>query len=194
MAQLKSLCVYCGSSTGHDPRFRQAAKRLGALMAERGVTLVYGGGQIGLMGVLADAVLSGGGRVLGIIPEHLDRREVGHRGASELRIVESMHVRKNMMFEEADAFVSLPGGCGTLDETFEMLTWRQIGLHDKPIVLVNIAGYWDPLLDLLHHAVAQGFAGRATLDYLTVVDEVDQVFPAIERQPEPMIEEQPQRL
>lgn len=194
MAELKSLCVYCGSSVGFDPRHQQAARRLGALLAERKITLVYGGGRIGLMGVLADAVLAGGGRVVGVIPHHLDLREVGHRGATELHVVDSMHARKQLMFELSDAFAVLPGGMGTLDETFEILTWRQIGLHDKPLVLVNFDGYWDPLLDLLHHVVDNGFASRRTLTLISVVHRVEDIFEAVSREPEPVVPCKPERF
>lgn len=194
MAELSALCVYCGSSVGFNPRHQQAARKLGAMMAERGVTLVYGGGRIGLMGVIADSVLANGGRVVGIIPHHLDLREVGHRGASELHVVDSMHVRKHQMFELSDAFAVLPGGMGTLDETFEILTWRQIGLHDKPLILVNLDNYWDPLVDLIHHAIDNGFANRRTLSLFTVVDRVEDIFTAVERQPEPAVPCKPERF
>ncbi len=194
MAELAALCVYCGSSVGFNPRHQQAARKLGVQLAERGITLVYGGGRIGLMGVVADAVLANHGRVVGIIPHHLDLREVGHRGASELHIVDSMHIRKHQMFELSDAFAVLPGGMGTLDETFEILTWRQIGLHDKPIVLVNLDGYWDPLVELIHHAMDSGFANRRTLSLLTVVERVEDIFDAVGRQPEPVVPCKPERF
>jgi uncharacterized protein (TIGR00730 family) len=187
MTQLTSLCVYCGAALGANPGHRTAARRLGQMMAARGVTLIYGGAQIGLMGALADAVTQGGGRVIGIIPRHLDQREVGHRGVTELRIVDSMHSRKRMMFDLADAFAILPGGLGTLDETFEMLTWRQLRLHDKPIVLVDLDGYWQPLIALIEHAIAEGFAPPPVRRLLTVVTEIDAVLESIAAQPEPAI-------
>ncbi|MFQ5786184.1 MAG: TIGR00730 family Rossman fold protein [Alphaproteobacteria bacterium] len=185
MTALSSLCVYCGSAVGVDPAHRDAAARLGELMAARGVRLVYGGGAIGLMGVLADAVLAGGGSVTGIIPRHLEAREVGHRTIGELIVVDNMHERKQRMFELADAFAALPGGLGTLDETVEIITWRQLGLHDKPIVLIDNAGYWAPLLGLVGHAVAAGFARPEATRLFTVVARVDQLFDAIAAQPAP---------
>jgi uncharacterized protein (TIGR00730 family) len=194
LADLTALCVYCGSSVGFNPRHQQAARKLGSILAERGITLVYGGGRIGLMGVVADAVLAGGGRVVGIIPHHLDMREVGHRGASELHVVDSMHIRKQRMFELSDAFAVLPGGMGTLDETFEILTWRQIGLHDKPLILVNLDSYWDPLIEMIHHATDNGFANRRTLSLITVVERVEDIFEAVGRQPEPVIPCKPERF
>src|SRR5262245_48697102 len=135
MTAIRSVCVYCGSHVGRNRRHREAAVGLGQLLAQHGIRLVYGGGRIGLMGEVADAVIADGGEVIGIIPEMLETKEVGHRGISELRVVTSMHERKNLMFEMADGFVILPGGLGTLDEAFEMLTWRQLRLHDKPIIL-----------------------------------------------------------
>ncbi len=179
MTILSSLCVYCGSSSGVDARHRDAAARLGRLMAERGVRLIYGGGRVGLMGILADAALAAGGSVTGIIPVLLEEREVEHQGLSELHVVGSMHERKHRMFELADAFAVLPGGLGTLDETFEIVTWRQLGLHDKPVVLVDNAGYWAPLLGLIDHAIASGFAQPAVKRLFTVVETVDDVFTAI---------------
>jgi uncharacterized protein (TIGR00730 family) len=178
--------------TGADPAYVAAAQRLGMLMADHSIRLVYGGARIGLMGALADAVLAGGGEVTGIIPEHLDAREVGHRGITELRIVESMHERKKLMFEVADAFAILPGGLGTLDETFEMITWRQLRLHDKPILLVNIEGYWEPFLQLVDHVIENGFARPAIRRLFTVVNSVDQVVAALVREPEPTIPDAPQ--
>ena len=148
-------------------------------MAERGVRLVYGGGRVGLMGILADAALAAGGSVTGIIPAHLEEREVEHRELTELVVVGSMHERKHRMFETADAFAVLPGGLGTLDETFEMVTWRLLGLHDKPIVLVDNAGYWAPLLNLIDHTIASGFAQPSVKRLFTVVERVDDVFAAV---------------
>ncbi len=142
MATVRSLCVYCGASDRVDAAYRQAAADLGTRLAEAGIELVYGGGRIGLMGRLADAARLGGGRVTGIIPAHLHDREIGHHGISELIVVGSMHERKHLMFERADAFAVLPGGIGTIEEAFEIITWKQLRLHDKPIVLVDIAGYW----------------------------------------------------
>lgn len=180
MAPISSVCVYCGSHKGDDPKWRRAAERLGRGLAERHIGLVYGGGTIGLMGEIADAALAAGGRVTGIIPEHLDTHEIGHRGVSELLVVESMHQRKRLMFEKSDAFVILPGGIGTLDETFEIVTWRQLHLHDKPIVVVNQEGYWTPFLALLDHIIARDFASVGIRRLFQVVDDVDEVFAALE--------------
>jgi uncharacterized protein (TIGR00730 family) len=185
MIALTSLCVYCGSSTGTDPAHRAAAERLGRLMAEHGVRLVFGGGRIGLMGVLADAVLAAGGHVTGIIPGHIEEREVGHQQVTELLIVDNMHERKHKMFELADAFAVLPGGLGTLDETFEIITWRQLGLHDKPVVLIDSAGYWKPLEDLLEHVIAGGFANGSVRRLFQFVDSVDEVFDVLAKTPPP---------
>src|SRR5215471_18232513 len=172
MQQIRRLCVYCGSAGAVDERYRAAARELGEGLAAAGVELVYGGGRIGLMGILADAVLAGGGRVIGVIPGALHDAEVAHQGASELVITGTMHERKRLMAERADAFAVLPGGIGTLDETFEIVTWRQIGLHDKPIFVVDIAEYWRPLRDLLDHVAAQGFVGPLVPRLLTIVPNV----------------------
>ncbi|MGK9166093.1 TIGR00730 family Rossman fold protein [Inquilinus limosus] len=179
MADIRSLCVYCGSSSRVDERYKTAAARLGALIAARGLQLVYGGGRVGLMGIVADAALGAGGRVVGIIPEHIQALEVEHTGLTELHVVDSMHTRKRMMFDRSDAFIVLPGGLGTLDETFEMLTWRQLKLHDKPIVFVDIDGYWRPFLRLVDHMVAQGFCRKEHRDLFQVVETVEEVFGAI---------------
>ncbi|HEY2110228.1 MAG TPA: TIGR00730 family Rossman fold protein [Dongiaceae bacterium] len=189
-----SLCVYCGSALGVDSRIAEAARDLGRLLAERHIRLIYGGARIGLMGTLADACLAAGGEVVGIIPGHLDKTELGHRGATELIVVDSMHERKYMMFEESDAFAILPGGLGTLDETFEMLTWRKLGLHDKPIILVDVAGYWRPLLGLIDHVIGQGFAAPTDRDLYKVVSTVEELVAAVETAPRPKTAAQPERL
>ena len=179
MADLRSLCVYCGSSDGGDPAYGEMAERLGRLAAERGVRIVYGGGRIGLMGRVSGGAKAASGDVFGIIPEHLMSMEIGDSGLTRLEVVESMHVRKARMVELSDAFCALPGGLGTLDETFEILTWRQLGLHDKPVILVNMAGYWEPLLDLIRHQARTGFVSDRHLGHFTVVDRVEDVFPAV---------------
>lgn len=194
MAEIKSICVYCGSRNGVDPRHVEAARTLGTRMAQAGIELVYGGGRIGLMGVTADAVLAGGGRVCGIIPHHLQTVEVGHQGLTELHVVDSMHIRKQMMFERSDAFVVLPGGIGTLDETFEMITWRQLRLHDRPVVVVDVGGYWQPYIKMIDHIIAQGFAGQEIRRLYDVVDSAEAVLPLLARLPEPAIEAKPERL
>jgi uncharacterized protein (TIGR00730 family) len=157
MTAIRSLCVYCGSSSRVADIHKDAARTLGRLLAERGIALVYGGGRVGLMGLCAEAALAAGGEVVGIIPHHIQRLEVEHRGLTELHVVETMHQRKQLMFDRSDGFLVLAGGFGTLDETFEMVTWRQLGLHDKPIVLIDTDGYWQPVVAMRDHMVAAGF-------------------------------------
>jgi uncharacterized protein (TIGR00730 family) len=152
-----SVCVFCGSSAGIDPRFAQVAGEFGALLAKEGITLVYGGGHVGLMGILADAVLANGGNVIGVIPRVLWDREVGHRNLTELHVVESMHERKALMASLADAFVALPGGLGTLEEIFEVWTWAQLGIHEKPVGFLDALGFYAPLLAFLDGAADAGF-------------------------------------
>lgn len=176
LPRLKSLCVFCGSSAGTDPRHREAAIRLGAALAAAGVRLVYGGGHLGLMGALAEAAMAGGGEVTGIIPEHLTRVEKAYLDITELHIVDSMHTRKRMMFDQADGFAVLPGGMGTMDETFEILTWKQLRLHNKPIIIVNQHGYWQPWLDLAGAIIGSGFARPETERLYHVVEDVDDVL------------------
>ena len=188
MAKLTSLCVYCGSHEGLDGAFREAATELGALLAKRGVRLVFGGGGIGLMRVIADAVLDRGGEVIGVVPAHLRHVELSHPGLNQLHVVDSMHERKQKMFELADAFAILPGGLGTLDEAIEMVTWKQLRLHDKPIVLVDHEGYWAPLRELIRHVIEMGFAAPETAELFTVVPDVATIFPAIDAAPEPRLE------
>ena len=172
----RSLGVFCGSSSRVDEAYRTAAAHLGASLAKRGVTLVYGGGKIGLMGILADAVLAAGGRVIGVIPAFLRDLEVAHEGLTELRIVSSMHERKREMFELADAFAVLPGGFGTLDETIEVVTWRQLGLHDKPVVLIDVNGFWQPLRSFIDRVIREGFAHPDHAALVTSCATVDEVF------------------
>jgi uncharacterized protein (TIGR00730 family) len=158
MHNIRALCVYCGSSGAVAASYREAARELGAWLAEAGIEIVFGGGRVGLMGLLADAALARGGKVTGVIPARLRDAELAHPGVSELVVVDSMHERKRVMAERADAFAVLPGGIGTLDETFEILSWKQLGLHDKPIFLVDIEGYWATLRALLDDIVERGFA------------------------------------
>lgn len=178
--QLSSVAVFCGSRFGADPAFRAAATALGAGLATAGLRLVYGGGCIGLMGVVADAALASGGSVLGIIPDFLQRREVAHGGAIELVVTDTMHDRKRRMFEAADAFVTMPGGLGTFDETIEITTWRQLGLHDKPILICDLHGWAQPYLAALHAAIAQGFADPATADLYETLPDVPSVLARLE--------------
>jgi uncharacterized protein (TIGR00730 family) len=194
MAIVRRLCLYCGSSRGLDPIHAAAATRLGTLLAEAGIELVYGGGRVGLMGLAADAALAARGRVIGVIPEHLRARELGHAGLSEMIVVASMHARKQRMFELADGFVVLPGGIGTFDETVEVLTWKQLGLHDKPIVLVDLGGYWRPLLALFDHAIAAGFAMDATRALFRVAASVEDLLPLLATLPEPAAPAQSARV
>jgi hypothetical protein len=183
MAKIGSLCVYCGSSSRGPQSHKDAAVRLGGIMAARGIRLVYGGGRVGLMGILADAAIAGGGEVVGVIPRFLDQYEIGHTGIARLEITESMHERKQLMAELSDGFVVLPGGLGTLDETFEIVTWKQLNLHDKPIVIVNIDGYWQPLERLIGHAVSNGYARPENAEIATFVATVDDVLPKLEQLP-----------
>jgi uncharacterized protein (TIGR00730 family) len=154
---VRRVCVYCGSSVGENPIYRETARGVGELLAASGMGLVYGGGNVGLMGVIADAALAAGGEVVGIIPGDLVRREVGHPGLTELHVVSTMHERKALMADLSDAFLALPGGMGTLDELFEILTWAQLGIHTKPCGLLNVNGYFDPLIAMLDHLVGERF-------------------------------------
>jgi uncharacterized protein (TIGR00730 family) len=178
---MKGICVFAGSSLGARPEYRAAAEELGRALARRHVKVVFGGGQVGLMGVLADAVLAGHGHVTGVIPEAMVAREIAHRGLSDLRIVSSMHERKAMMADLADAFVALPGGWGTLEEFFEVLTWAQLGLHQKPCVLLNIAGYFDGLLSFLEHSIDQQFVRRENGALVLVAASVNGLLDELDR-------------
>lgn len=178
MSTIRSLCVYCGAGDGVNAVYRREATRLGTCLANWGVRLVFGGGSVGLMGLVADAALLSGGEVVGIIPQHLKDRELQHPNLTELLVVDSMHSRKRAMVDRSDGFVILPGGLGTLDETFEILTWKQLGLHDKPIVIVDVAGYWSPLIGLIDHVIETNFAKPAMRDAFRVVTEVDAVLDA----------------
>jgi uncharacterized protein (TIGR00730 family) len=157
VAALRAVCVFCGSQAGVRAEYRAEAHALGAWLAQHGIEVVFGGGHVGLMGALADAALAAGGRVTGVIPEHLMRPELAHRGLSELIVVDTMHTRKRTMASRADAFIVLPGGYGTFEEMFEMITWLQLRLQPKPVGLLNVAGYFDRLIDFLHHAADEGF-------------------------------------
>lgn len=168
LAKLRSVCVFCGSSSGTRPEYAEHARELGRLLAEQKIRLVYGGGNVGLMGCVADAVLQNGGEVLGVIPQMLAEREVAYLTVTELRVVQSMHERKAIMAEESDAFVALPGGIGTFEELFEVFTWAQLAIHQKPIGLLNSAGYYSPLLTFLEYAVTERFMTRATHDLLRI--------------------------
>ena len=173
MSDVHSVAVFCGSTTGNDPAHAAAAARFGTALAHAGMRLVYGGGKVGLMGVIADAALAAGGTVVGIIPEFLRAREVAHPGITETIVTDSMHTRKRRMFDLADAFVSLPGGLGTFDETIEIITWRQLKLHDKPILIADLNGAFTPLVATIDSAIAAGFArseSRALFEVTTSVE------------------------
>lgn len=175
-----SLCVYCGSRPGADPRFAQAACDAGTHMGRQGWELVYGGGKVGLMGMVADATLAEGGTVYGVIPQNLMDKEVGHTGLTELHVVDNMHTRKTLMFERAHAFVALPGGIGTFEELFEIWTWYQLGMHHKPFGLLNVAGYYDPLIAMLDGMVAQGFLSPAVRGLLQIGSDVGELLQRLE--------------
>ncbi len=161
MAGLRRICVFCGSSVGLRPAYAEAACELGRTLAERGIGVVFGGGKVGLMGVLADAALAAGGEAIGVIPQALVAREIGHNGLTKLHVVHSMHERKTLMADLADGFIALPGGYGTFEEFCEAVTWTQLGIHKKPCGLLNIDGYYDAMLELLDRAVADGFIRQA---------------------------------
>lgn len=188
MTEIRALSVFCGSKTGANPHNRAVAERLGVMMAERGIRLVYGGGNIGLMGSIADTVIDAGGEVVGVIPDFLMKYEVGKSNVNELIVVDSMHERKSRMFELSDGVVVLPGGLGTLDETFEVITWKQLRQHDKPIVIVNVDDYWAPFEALIKNLVDQGFAHPGISELYTVVGSAEAVFPALESAPIPQEE------
>ncbi len=176
---IRRVCVYCGSSSGNSPRYTETATALGQLLSAAGIELVYGGGRTGLMGAVADAALATGGRVTGVIPVGLLEREVAHRGLTELVRVGSMHERKAVMFNLADAFVILPGGLGTLEELTETATWSQLGMHAKPMVVVDPDGYWSGLWQLLDRSVREGFMKEANRQILVAVSDVNEVVPAL---------------
>ena len=188
-----SLCVYCGSRPGVDPAFAETARSIGEWIGSRDGQLVYGGGRNGLMGVVAEATLAAGGRVVGIIPKALVEKEWAHNGCTELHVVDTMHERKRMMAERADAFLALPGGIGTFEEFFEVWTWRQLGYHDKPVGLLNVAGYYDGLMTFLREGVEQAFMNEWQMDLIRVSDDLSTLLPELVQSaglsPEPRIEE-----
>ena len=167
---MKRICVFCGSRPGVQPAYRAAAEAVGVLFAERGIELVYGGGNVGLMGIVADACLAAGGRVVGVIPRALLEWEVGHEGLTRLEVVDSMHTRKARMAELADGFIALPGGLGTFEELFEILTWAQLGFHSKPVGLLNVEAYYQPLVQMMERGVAEGFMKAENRGLLLVED------------------------
>jgi len=185
MSKISSIAVFCGSKAGDDPEYAIQARRLGEILIDKDIHLVYGGGEIGVMGIIARTVIDGGGKVTGVIPDFLMELEVGNPDVDELIITEDMHDRKRTMFERADGFVILPGGLGTLDETFEIMTWKQLRQHEKPIVVVNVNGYWEPFQALIENNIKGGFAHPAILDLFTVVETAEDILEALENAPEP---------
>ena len=177
---IQSLCVFCGSRAGHLPDFTTDALQLGKLMASRQIQLVYGGGKVGIMGHIADSVLAHGGEVTGVIPSGLVSREVAHFGVNRLKVVNSMHERKELMYELSDAFLALPGGFGTLDEFCEIFTWFQLGIHQKPVAFLNTAGYFDLLIRHFQNSVDQGFVDQALNDQIKIYENVTQLIPFLE--------------
>lgn len=176
---IQSVCVYCGSSNRVDDVYKNLAAEVGTALAQRGKRIVYGGGHVGLMGVVADSALKAGAEVIGIIPEHIRAHEIQHKGLTELHVVENMHMRKSLMVEKSDAFVILPGGFGTLDEAFEVLTWKQLALHNKPVIIYNAFGFWDPLLKLIDHLINTGFAPKNNYLIFKTVTSLDEMFTAL---------------
>lgn len=173
---VKSVCIYCGSSNDVAEAYKKTARDVSATLAKQGMKIVYGGGHVGLMGIVADAALQAGASVIGIIPEHIRVGEVQHTGLTELHVVPDMHTRKRMMVERADAFVILPGGLGTLDEAFEILTWKKLKLHNKPIIIFNQDGYWDPFLALVDRTIKEGFAGASDRALFKVVTNIPEML------------------
>lgn len=178
---LRSVCVFCGASTGHNPVYREAAIALGHAIARRGMTLVYGGGAVGLMGIVADAAMAAGGEVIGIIPESLKSAEVGHNGLTRLEVVDGMHARKARMAELSDAFIALPGGLGTLEELFEVWTWGQLGYHGKPLGLLEVNGFYAKLGSFLDHVVEEGFVRGSHRSMLQIEEGADALLDALEQ-------------
>jgi uncharacterized protein (TIGR00730 family) len=176
---IKSICVYCGSANGVAERHKKTAHDVSAALAKHKLDIIYGGGHVGLMGIVADAALAEGARVIGIIPEHIRAKEIQHMGLSELHVVPDMHTRKRMMVDRSDAFVVLPGGFGTLDETIEIITWKKLKLHGKPIIIFNDDHYWDPLIALIEHTVKSGFADKKDLELYKVVTTIEGLFAAL---------------
>ncbi|WBL34274.1 TIGR00730 family Rossman fold protein [Sinirhodobacter sp. HNIBRBA609] len=179
MSHQPSICVFCGSRTGNRPAYAEAARATGTMLATRGWRLVYGAGDVGLMGEVARAAQQAGGATFGVIPIHLFQREVGKRDLSTFIVTENMHERKKVMFMNSDAIVVLPGGAGSLDELFEVLTWRQIGLHEKPILILNTDGYWNPIKTAIEHMIGEGFADRSLAEMLIWVEDVSALETAL---------------
>src|SRR3954447_25522665 len=186
--KMKRICVFCGSNSGVRPVYAEAAKRMGAVMVQRGIGLVYGGGRVGLMGTIADTVMAEGGEVIGVIPEALAAKEVAHQGLTELHIVGSMHERKALMAELSDGFIAMPGGVGTFEEFCEVLTWAQLGIHLKPCGLLNVENYYEPLLALFNHAVAEGFIRPEHRSLVLESDKPEQLIELLESYQPPQLD------
>lgn len=191
MNSIHSVCVFCGSRTGTNPRHSEIAGKLGHILAKANIQLVFGGGGVGLMNEVAVAAMAAGGKVVGIIPDYLAETENAIGDLTEQIIVTSLDERKKLMFIRADAFIALPGGIGTLDEVLDVFLWRQVGLHDKPLILVNQDQFWDPLIALLDHHHQEGFSPKMGPEYFTVVDTISDVLPALKAAPEPKFEGKP---
>ncbi len=187
MNKLKSICVFCGSNNGNDPAVAKAASELGMLFARRGITMIYGAGKIGVMGSIAESALENGGKVVGVIPEFLKLKEVVHLGLTELVTTENMHQRKMKMQEVSDGFIALPGGMGTLEELFEIVTWLQLGLHQKPIGVLNVNGFYDPLIVLLENMVEKGFISSNNYNLLLIDDNLDGLLQKMENFKRPSV-------
>jgi len=181
------ICVFCGSSAGNNPVYREAAVELGTALAKAGIGLVYGGAQVGLMGAVADAAMAAGGEVIGVIPRHLVERELAHDGLTELKEVGSMHERKAVMADLSDGFIALPGGVGTFEELFEVWTWGQLGHHQKPCALLNVSGYYDKLVTFLDHAMTEGFMKQPYREMLIVASDVSSVLAKVEAYEAPKV-------
>ncbi|QDT44930.1 LOG family protein YvdD [Gimesia alba] len=188
MSTLKSLCVFCGSKSGSDQQYQQSAIELGRLMAQRNISLVYGGGSVGLMGIIADAVLESGGKVIGVIPRQLATRELLHPGVEEMYVVDDMHTRKAKMSECSDAFIAMPGGFGTLEELFEVVSWVQLGIYSKPVGLLNTAGFYDPLLNMVEHCIETEFIKPKYRDLIIADDSPSTLLEHLQRHQLPKIE------
>jgi hypothetical protein len=184
---VKSVCIYCGSANDVADSFKENAHNVSTTLALLGMKIIYGGGHVGLMGIVADAALKVGAKVVGIIPEHIRAQEVQHNGLTELHVVPDMHTRKRMMVENADAFIILPGGLGTLDEAFEILTWKKLKLHNKPVIVFNQNGYWDMFMGLINHAIKEGFAAPADRALFKVVTTIPELLEILEQNGTPII-------
>jgi len=188
MNSMKRICVFCGSNSGDDPVYLEAAEEVGEFLAANGIELVFGGGRVGLMGKVADTVMAKGGRVIGVIPAALDKKEIAHRGITELRIVDSMHERKAMMAELADGFIAMPGGFGTFEEFCEIVTWGQLGIHKKPCALLNVNGFYNDLIGLFDYSTKQSFIRSEHRDLVIVGDNIENVFDLMKYYEPPTIE------